>query len=174
MSPGSILSPTCILIPSLCQWQRIVTCVRETPSVCLRHGSHSVTRPLQSTVYVHIDCVQYFYRPNLTTNVWKSNTLNFALRNVNSGWSLSWRCFHTGTRRNFLEYTDAVISIWIRQNSPKDRKDIYTPKANLVQTESIWTWGSLSTLYYKVWKVQHSRLAPKINISQSILHRIMV
>lgn len=36
--------------------------------------------------------------------------------------SLSWRSFHTGTRRHFLEYTDSVISTWIRQNSPKDRK----------------------------------------------------
>lgn len=90
------------------------------------------------------------------------------------GVSLSWRIFHTGTRRHFLEYTDAVISTWIRQTSPKDRKNIYTPEANLVQTESIWTWGSLSTLYYKVWNLQHNKLAPRINISQSVLHHIMV
>lgn len=38
------------------------------------------------------------------------------------GVSLSWRSFHTGTRRHLLEYTGAVISTWIRQNSPKDRK----------------------------------------------------
>lgn len=173
MSPGSILSPTCILIPSLCQWQRIVTCVRETPSVCLRHGSHSVTRPLQSmfilTTVSSTTTAPTSPQTSENQTLWTSLCETLIL-----GVSLSWRCFHTGTRRNFLEYTDAVISIWIRQNSLKDRKDIHTPKANLVQNESIWTWGSLSTLYYKVWKLQHNRLAPKINISQSTLHRSMV
>lgn len=152
MSPGSILSPTCILIPGLCQWQRIVTCVRETPSVCLRHGSHSGTRPLQSMFI--LTTVSGTSTAPISQQTADNQTLWTSLcETLILGVSLSWCSFHTGTRRNFLEYTDAVISTWIRQNSPKDRKDIYTPKANLVQTESIWTWGSLSTLYYKVWKL---------------------
>lgn len=113
MSPGSILSPTCILIPGLCQRQRIVTCVRETPSVCLRHGSRSGT-----IVYVHLDnCVP---KPQQTA---ANQTLSTSLcETLILSVSLSWRSFHTGTRRHFLEYTDFVISNWIRQNSPKDRK----------------------------------------------------